>query len=260
MRTKPPSDEIRDFLNEKVRLYNRPSFIENDPVCIPHLFTKKQDIEIAGLFAATFAWGRREQIIKSATTLMQLMDMAPHDYVLNAKEHELSRLNTFVHRTFNTEDARYFVRSLRRMYKLNGGLEGTFTRGMQQGNHTVADAIEHFRSFFFYGRYPRRTLKHVSNPAAGSSCKRLNMFLRWMVRKDNNGVDFGLWRKIDPSQLYCPLDVHSGRVARTLGILHRSTDDWKAVEELTHTLLLLDPNDPIKYDFALFGLGVNDEL
>jgi len=256
---KPFSEqELRDFLEEKTDLYNRPSFITLDPVSIPHLFTKKEDIEIAGFLAATIAWGQRPTILRNARALMERMDMSPHNFLLDAKAKELKRFEDFVHRTFNGVDCVYFMKALRTMYVQHGGLESVFNTGFAMEG--AVTAIVRFRNMFFETAHPARTRKHVSDPSAGSSAKRLHMFLRWMVRNDKRGVDFGIWKKISPAKLLCPLDVHSGNVARKLGLLQRSQNDAKAVEELTARLRSFDPADPVKYDFALFGLGVFEKF
>jgi uncharacterized protein (TIGR02757 family) len=249
---------FRDFLDAKVDLYNRVSFIGTDPVSIPHRFTKKEDIEIAGFLAATIAWGQRTTIIRNALQLMQHMDEAPHDFIREAGVRELKRLDHFVHRTFNGTDARCFILALRHIYKKHGGLETVFNKGLEQ--QSMHEAISYFRSCFFEPAHPQRTEKHVSDPLQGSAAKRIHMYLRWMVRRDKRGVDFGLWKTISPAVLCCPLDVHSARVARKLGLLQRTQNDRKAVEELTANLRLLDPRDPVKYDFALFGLGVFEKF
>lgn len=254
--------EIVDFLNEKYDLYNNPSFIETDPITIPHLFTKKEDIEIAGFLTATIAWGQRITIIKNATKLMKLMGSSPYDFVMTAKEKDLKRFDHFVHRTFNGIDAVFFMKSLQHIYKKHNGLESVFNRS---GNSTPVDLMEsimNFRNVFFSIPSPARTGKHVSNPAENSSAKRLCMYLRWMVRKDKRGVDFGIWNSptLSSNVLMCPLDVHSGNVARKLGLLNRKQNDWKAVEELTTSLRTFDAADPVKYDFALFGLGVFEKF
>lgn len=249
---------ISDFLNQKAEEYNGPCFIENDPVSIPHLFTKKKDIEIAGFLAATIAWGQRRNILKSARQLMAWMDHAPYDFVVNAEPKDLKTLEKFVYRTFNGSDAVGFITALQQVYKYHGGLEQLFTTGFQKKGN-IKGAIACFRNTFIEN-LPARTLKHVANPDKGSAAKRLNMFLRWLVRDDQRGVDFGLWKGIHKSELMMPLDVHSGTVARKLQLLNRTQNDWKAVEELTATLRIFDRNDPVKYDFALFGIGVNKEL
>ncbi len=253
-------EQLRDFLDEKYALYNRPDFIASDPVSIPHLFTQKEDIEIAGFLAATIAWGNRKSIITNANRLMLMMDNAPHDFVINAKAADLKPFNQFVHRTFNGVDTVFFLQSLKNIYQKHGGLEQVFTKGIKQDDIDVANAIGHFREVFFSIKHPERTGKHVSNPIAGSSAKRLCMYLRWMVRKDEYGVDFGLWKDISPALLSMPLDVHTGNISRKLGLLQRSQNDWKAVTELTNNLKALDPTDPVKYDFALFGLGVFEKF
>jgi len=247
-------ESIKDFLDEKVALYNQPKFIEDDPIQIPHLFRKKEDIEISGYLTATIAWGKRQMIIKNAQQLMNLFDQQPYDFVMNHSEADLASLSSFVHRTFNGIDLGYFIKSLKHLYSVHGGLEKVF--------HLHADAegyqhaIHHFKRVFFELPHPARTTKHVSDPKRGSAAKRINMFLRWMVRNDHNGVDFGLWTSLSPGRLSCPLDVHSGRVARKLGLLNRTQNDAKALVELDSALRKLDPLDPVKYDFALFGLGV----
>ncbi|MBX2960387.1 MAG: TIGR02757 family protein [Flavobacteriales bacterium] len=244
--------EIFELLEEKHDKFNRVSFIESDPISIPHLFSKPQDIEIAGFLASTIAWGQRVTIIKNANQLMQLMDLAPHDFVMHHVPADLKRLEKFKHRTFNGIDLTFFISSLKNIYQAHHSLENVFAQyptNMQQ-------SIHHFRNQFFELEHPQRTTKHVSDSMNNSAAKRINMYLRWMVRNDNRGVDFGLWKNIKPKDLMCPLDVHSGNVARKLGLLNRTQNDWKAVEELTTNLRKYDINDPIKYDFSLFGLGV----
>jgi uncharacterized protein (TIGR02757 family) len=253
--TKIKQQELREFLNEKVALYNTRNFIPEDPISIPHLFTKKQDIEVAGLFAATIAWGNRKSIVANARKLMQMMDDAPADFVQRASAAELKNIGRFVHRTFNGEDAADFVRSLRKIYQQHDSLETLFGK---QGD--ALERIIFFRKVFVGGFKTQHAHKHVSDPASGSAAKRLNMYLRWMVRKDQAGVDLGIWNKIRPAELMLPLDVHTGNVARRLGLLERKQNDAKAVMEVTARLREFDPSDPVKYDFALFGLGVYDEL
>ncbi|MCU0434549.1 MAG: TIGR02757 family protein [Bacteroidia bacterium] len=248
--------ELSTLLHESVARFNQPSFIESDPVSIPHLFTHKTDIEISGFLAATIAWGQRPVILRNALQLMERMDMAPSQFVMQADTRELKRLDSFVHRTFNGTDARTLVLALRHLYNKHGGPEAVFTQALQQG--TMAQAISTFRAALLEKPHPERTRKHVADPAAGSSAKRINMWLRWMVRRDKAGVDFGLWPGVSPALLHCPLDLHSGNVARKLGLLQRTQNDWKAVEELTQNLRLFDAGDPVKFDFALFGLGVFD--
>ena len=250
--------ELYDFLEEKTSFYNNLQFIENDPVCIPHLFTKKEDIEIAGFLAATLAWGQRVTIINKSRELLRRMDNTPYDFVIHASEKEIATLSTFVHRTFQGEDCIYFIHALQEIYKCHGGLESVFNSGYLP-NRSIKESISKFREVFFSFEHLQRTRKHVPDPIRGSASKRLNMLLRWLVRKDNKGVDFGIWESIRMADLLCPLDLHSGRVARTLGLLHRKQDDWQAVEELTANLREFNPMDPVKYDFALFGTGVNEK-
>ncbi len=251
-------ESLKNFLDEKVLQYNSPAFIATDPISIPHLFSRKEDREISGFLAATIAWGQRKSIVNNARRLMLLMDDAPLDFVMHFRERDLLRFEGFVHRTFNFTDLSAFLYSLKNIYQHYGGMETVFAKGLAKGGMEMA--IAGFREVFFEIPHPIRTRKHVSNPLAGSSAKRLNMFLRWMIRQDSKGVDFGIWPSISPSQLICPLDVHSGRVARKLGLLARKQDDWKAASELTSQLRLLDPHDPVKYDFALFGLGVFEKF
>jgi len=246
-------NELKEFLDAKVLEYNQPKFIESDPIQIPHLFSLKEDIEIAGFLTATIAWGKRNMIIKNATKMMDLLGNSPYDFVMNHKPHHLDTFEGFVHRTFNTTDFSYFITALQHLYKNHNGLETAF---IPQENENLQDAIANFKNTFFEIEHPTRTTKHVSNPQKGSAAKRINMFLRWMVRKDNTGVDFGIWNHIKPAQLSCPLDVHSGNVARKLGLLTRKQNDAKALAGLDDSLRKLDPTDPVKYDFALFGLGV----
>jgi len=252
----PSPNNIIAFLNEKVDAYNQPSFIAADPVCIPHLFRKKQDIEIAGFFAAIFAWGNRTTIIQKSRELMERMDMAPYDFVMNHQSSDLRKLEGFKHRTFNADDLFYFLHFFHAHYNRHKSLEDAFAKWMQPGDVTTENALIGFRRYFFTEEHLKRTEKHISSPEFKSSCKRLNMYLRWMVRQDNKGVDFGLWKKIRPAQLICPLDVHVARVAKRFNLLQRKPTDWRAALELTDYLRKLDPADPVKYDFALFGLGV----
>lgn len=249
--------QLKQELDAKVKLYNRPGFIHNDPICIPHLFSKKQDIEIAGFFAAIFAWGNRTTIINKSKLLMQLMDHAPYDFCTHAGANDLKKLFQFKHRTFNDTDLLYFIEFLHQHYEQHKSLESAFTRGMKKTDQTVENGLIGFHDYFFsLPDVPQRTKKHIASPQKHSSCKRLNMYLRWMVRKDNHGVDFGIWNSIKPAQLICPLDVHVSRVAKRLQLLHRVPSDWKAALELTANLRTLDKADPVKYDFALFGTGV----
>ncbi|MDG1041186.1 MAG: TIGR02757 family protein [Polaribacter sp.] len=247
-------EALKEFLDEKVTQYNNPKFITTDPIQIPHLFSKKEDIEIAGFLAATIAWGNRKMIIKNSHKLMNLLDDAPHDFIINHQEKDLERFEGFVHRTFNSIDIKQFVKSLQHLYLYHGGLEKSLIIKDNSSNYRTA--ISNFKELFFAIPHQQRTQKHISDPIKGSAAKRIHMYLRWMVRKDNSGVDFGVWDTHNPTHLSCPIDVHSGNVARKLGMLKRKQNDWKAVSELDYNLRLLDKNDPSKYDFALFGLGV----
>jgi uncharacterized protein (TIGR02757 family) len=246
--------ELKLFLDEKVLQYNNPNFIESDPVQIPHLFTLKEDAEIAGFLAATIAWGNRKMIINNSKKMVALMGSSPYDFVMNHKPYHLEPLETFVHRTFNGKDFSTFIAALQHIYKNHGGLEGVFARHTH--DNSLQPAITAFKKTFFEIAHLPRTQKHISDPTAGSAAKRINMYLRWMVRDDNAGVDLGLWKGISAAALSCPLDVHSGNVARKLGILTRKQNDAKALLELDTQLRAMDAADPVKYDFALFGLGV----
>lgn len=248
------NSELKSFLDFKAEQYNTPQFIETDPVQIPHQFSKKEDIEIAGFLAATIAWGNRKSILKNANHLMDLLDRSPHDFILNHEEDDLEKLENFVHRTFNGIDLQYFIKALRNIYRNHNGLEEIFAKYAQK--ETLQPAIHQFKKIFFELPHPSRTQKHVSDPMKNSAAKRINMYLRWMVRRDTSNVDFGLWRTISPSQLSCPLDVHSGNVARKLNLLNRKANDAKALLELDTSLRNFNSEDPVKYDFALFGLGV----
>jgi len=251
---------IKDFLDEKVDLYNRPQFIKDDPIQIPHRFTKLQDVEIMGFWTAVLAWGQRKTIINKANELVELMDGAPHDFMVNHSEKDRKRFLDFKHRTFQATDTLYFLEFLQHFYKNNNTLETAFSQFINENDETIEKALIGFHDLFFsLDVAPQRTRKHIATPARKSTCKRLNMFLRWMVRNDDKGVDFGLWKAIKPSQLLIPLDVHVERVGRRLGVLTRKQRDWKAVLELTENLRQYDPEDPVKYDFALFGMGVVGE-
>jgi uncharacterized protein (TIGR02757 family) len=250
--------EIKEFLDNKVIQYNNPKFIESDPIQIPHQFSIKEDIEIAAFLTATIAWGKREMIIKNSNRMMEIMDNSPFDFVKNHTEVDLEKSTAFVHRTFNSFDFQIFISSLKNIYQNHHGLEGLFSLFPTDENNKRV--IHNFKKVFFEVPHQQRTMKHVSDPMKGSASKRINMFLRWMVRRDNAGVDFGLWKDIPMSKLSCPLDVHSGNVARKLGLLTRKQNDWKALEELDTNLRKLDANDPTKYDFALFGLGVFEKF
>jgi uncharacterized protein (TIGR02757 family) len=246
--------ELKSFLDEKVELYNKPHFIESDPVQIPHLFSQKEDIEIAGFLSATISWGNRKMIIKNSHKMMDLMGNSPYDFVMSHSEDDLERLETFVHRTFNGQDFVSFIKSLQHIYKNHNGLEAVFSK--HQELNSMQKSISEFKKVFFEIPHQTRTQKHISDPMNGSAAKRINMYLRWMCRQDKKGVDLGIWKSISPSLLSCPLDVHSGNVARKLELLTRKQNDGKALAELDLKLRELDPNDPVKYDFALFGLGI----
>ncbi|MCG2418624.1 TIGR02757 family protein [Aequorivita sp. F47161] len=248
------SSQLKEFLDQKVSVYNNPNFIESDPIQIPHLFSLKEDIEIAGFLIATIAWGNRKSIINNGHRLMEMLGNSPYDFVMNFSENEADSLSSFVHRTFNDTDLVYFLKSLQNIYKNHGGLERLFEKNAEK--NSMQPAIHHFKKTFFELPHPARTQKHISDPLKNSAAKRINMFLRWMVRNDNAGVDFGIWKSISPSQLSCPLDVHSGNVARKINLLKRKQNDAKALFELDNALRKMDPADPVKYDFALFGLGV----
>jgi uncharacterized protein (TIGR02757 family) len=255
------NDNLKSFLDQKVAQYNRPEFIANDPVSIPHLFTKKQDIEIMGFWAATLAWGQRVTIINKCKELISLMDGAPYDFIINHHETDLKKLLHFKHRTFNDIDTLYFISFFRQHYQRFDSLEDAFVPGLRQAqaDNRVETALNHFRAYFTsMPDFPDRTKKHVSSPSQKSTCKRLNMFLRWMVRKDDMGVDFGIWHKLKPADLICPCDLHVDRVARHLKLITRKQTDWQTALELTERLKEFDPQDPVKYDFALFGLGIEE--
>jgi uncharacterized protein (TIGR02757 family) len=246
---------IKDFLDEKFLLFNNRSFISTDPIQIPHSYSKKEDIEISAFLTATIAWGQRKTIIANSQKLMLWMDNAPHDFILDHSSKEIAPFKKFVHRTFNGVDCVFFIKSLQNIYVKHGGLENAFAKGLKKNDADVKNAITGFRKIFLEIKHDKRSDKHVSDPEAKSSAKRLCMYLRWMVRNDKKGVDFGIWKKINPSQLCLPLDVHTGNVSRKLGLLKRTQNDWQAVEEITSVLKQFDSADPVKYDFALFGLG-----
>ena len=261
------SSALKIFLDRKVDEFNRPAFIVNDPISIPHLFTKKQDIEIAGFLTAILAWGNRTSIIRKSKDILRRMDFAPYEFVRNAGEKDLMNLQDFKHRTFNATDLLYFVGFLQFHYKdqpdstAEPSLETAFTRFMQPGDRSVEQALNGFYQYFFsLEQVPDRTKKHIATPEKKSTCKRLNMYLRWMVRKDDRKVDFGIWRQISSAQLVCPVDLHVARVARGFGIISRKQTDWKAALELTDNLKNFDAEDPVKYDFALFGLGAMEKF
>ncbi|QDW25541.1 TIGR02757 family protein [Pedobacter sp. KBS0701] len=275
--------ELKNFLDSKVEQYNQPDFIANDPVCIPHLFEKKQDIEISGFFAAVLAWGQRKTIINKCRELLERMDNAPHDFVIHHSDDDLRRLLNFKHRTFNDTDLLYFISFFKQHYQNFDSLEQAFipqqdifrseyleisstkrsveVSSIADLHFTIEQALNHFRSYFFsLEDFPHRTKKHISSPQQKSTCKRLNMFLRWMVRADDKGVDFGIWNTLKSKDLICPCDVHVDRVGRLLGLINRKQTDWLTAVELTTHLKEFDPLDPVKYDFALFGLGVEKEF
>jgi uncharacterized protein (TIGR02757 family) len=246
-------EELKEFLDEKVKEFNTIDFIEPDPISVPHRFSLKEDIEIASFLASSIAWGNRKMITKNGHRMMDLLGDSPYDFVMSHQEHQLERLESFVHRTFNGEDYKYFIKALKHIYINHGGLESIFIK--HQTKDSLQPAIHALNKIFFEIEHPQRTRKHVADPMKGSVAKRINMNLRWLCRKDKKGVDFGIW-DINPAKLSCPLDVHSGNVARKLGLLNRKNNDLKALQELDKSLRELDPIDPVKYDFALFGLGI----
>lgn len=251
--------ELKSFLDEQVAIYNQPAFIQNDPISIPHRFTKKQDIEIAGFFSAMLAWGQRITIINKCHELLAMMDHEPHAFIVSHSPSDLKVFKRFKHRTFNSTDCRYFIRFLSDHYKRFESLEAAFDIDRQASD--VGDALIHFHHrFFSLKNFPERTRKHVATPERKSACKRINMYLRWMVRKDGAGVDFGIWDSIKPAQLICPCDLHVERVARQLKLIKRKQMDWLTAQELTQALRSFDAEDPVKYDFALFGLGLDAKL
>lgn len=248
---------LKSILDDRVALYNQPSFIENDPISIPHRYTLLQDIEITALWTSVFSWGLRKTIINKANELFLLMDNAPYDFIMHHSEEESKRLMQFVHRTFQPTDTLYFLHFFRNYYQNHDSLQSAFTDYTKESSQSVKAMLSGFHHLFFDSEWaPQRTRKHVATPERGASCKRLNMFLRWMVRDDEHGVDLGLWKDISPADLMIPLDVHVQRVAHRLGLLKRNKSDWRGVEELTAQLRLMDPKDPVKYDYALFGMGV----
>jgi uncharacterized protein (TIGR02757 family) len=250
--------DLKEFLDEKAEQYNRPSFIKSDPISIPHRYSDKGDIEIAGFLAATIAWGNRKMILKNSLRIMEILEDAPYEFIVNSSDCELDKAVRFVHRTFNLVDLAYFLKALRHVYREKGGLEEIFDRF--KTSDSLQPAIHELHRIFFELPHEKRTERHVSDPYKGSAAKKINMYLRWMVRKDNKGVDFGIWKNISPSILSCPLDVHSGNVARKLGLLKRKQNDAAAVAELDKVLRSLDDKDPVRYDFALFGLGVFEKF
>ena len=251
-------DELKEFLDLKANHYQSQDFISADPIQIPHRFTKKEDVEIAGFLAATIAWGNRTSIIKNANEMMKLMDEAPFDFIVNHQTSDLDVFDGFVHRTFNATDLKYFVQAIKNLYVNKGGLEFCITQHVSK--MPLQTALHHFKKDFFELPHELRTEKHLADPLKGSAAKRINMYLRWMVRPNTSGVDFGLWKSMHPRNLSCPLDVHSGTVARKLGILNRKQNDAKALLELDKQLRIMDSEDPVKYDFALFGLGAFEKF
>jgi uncharacterized protein (TIGR02757 family) len=254
-----PAEPVRELLERLHDKYNTADFVADDPISVPHRFSTQQDIEIAGFLAATIAWGNRKAIVKSALRMVEYMDNAPYDFTVNASDAELDGVLSYVHRTFNGGDFRSFILALRHFYEKFGTM-GDFFEAEYQRSSNIRTAISAFRTEFFATDHPPRCEKHLSAIDRGASCKRTNMFLRWMVRHDDRGVDFGLWRGIPMSALYLPLDVHSGNTARSLGLLARRQNDWKAVEEVTASLHAIDPTDPVRFDFALFGAGITGEI
>jgi uncharacterized protein (TIGR02757 family) len=252
--------QVEELLLEKAEQYNHLDFIASDPIQIPHQFSKKEDIEISGFLAAVIAWGQRITIINNAKRLMEWMDYSPHDFILNHSDKDLKPFENFVHRTFNSTDCLTFIVALRNLYLNHDGLEGALETCFKTNDTKNGEGWTAFKDLFFSTTHLPRTRKHLPDPAKGSAAKRMNMFLRWMVRKDNNGVDFGIWDRMDPSQLFIPLDVHTARVARKLRLLKRKQNDWKAVIELNDRLRRIDPTDPVRFDFALFGLGAFEKF
>ncbi len=250
--------ELKEFLDFKADRYNRPDFIENDPIAIPHRYSRKEDIEIAGFLISTISWGNRKLIVQNGHRMMDHLGNSPYDFVLHHKARDLEKIQSFVHRTFNGRDFTFFIKSLKNIYLRHQGLERIFLSHATPDS--LRESIHHFKQYFFELPHEKRICKHVPDPMEGSAAKRINMYLRWMVRADKSGVDFGIWNRISPGALSCPLDLHSGSVARKLGILGRKQNDDRAVKELDTSLRILDPDDPVKYDFALFGLGIFEKF
>ncbi len=250
---------VKTFLEEKCDQYNRPVFIEDDPISIPHRFNKKEDIEVAAFLTATISWGQRPVIIKQAGIMMELLEMDPYNFILNAGQNDLKKFRKFVYRTFNSNDLVYFILALQQILKEHGTL-GNLFQSLYESSDDIKQVLTRFHNEFFKHKKPGRIRKHLSSPEKGSASKRMNMMLRWLARKDDRGVDFGIWDFIPESDLYLPLDIHTGRISRKLGILKRRSNDWKAVEEVTGVLRKFDPDDPVKYDFALFGLGIIEKF
>lgn len=255
------STALYELLEAKAEEFNRPAFIKDDPISIPHAYQKKQDIEISGLLASVLAWGQRKTIIRKCQEFFAMMDYAPHDFILHHQEHELKPFLDFKHRTFNATDALYFIEFLRHYYQNHDSLEDAFASVLSAEDQDIGKGMVHFHELFFsLPEAPERTRKHIATPARKSACKRLNMYLRWMVRQDDKGVDFGIWQKIQPAQLICPCDLHVDRVSRRLGLIQRKQTDWLTALELTQNLREFDPIDPVRYDFALFGLGIEERM
>jgi uncharacterized protein (TIGR02757 family) len=253
----PNFEALKELLDKKVVQFNQPDFIKDDPISIPHLFSKKEDIEIMGFWAAVLAWGQRVTIINKCKELITLMDHAPYDFMINHQENDLKKLLNFKHRTFNSTDTLYFIAFFKDFYQKHASLEEAFSYQMKPHDQNIENGLNGFFNLFFgLEEAPERTKKHIASPARKSACKRICMFLRWMIREDTTGVDFGIWKKMQPSQLICPCDVHVDRVARKLGLIQRPQTDWLTAVELTENLKQFDPKDPVKYDFALFGMGV----
>jgi len=252
-------EQLKYFLDEKYNEYNNKQFIQSDPIQIPHTFSQKENIEIAGFLASTIAWGQRKSIISNSKKMMEIMENNPIEYLKNVSDNEIDKIRNITHRTYNYEDFQFFVKSLKNIYLNHNGLENVFTTGFQK-NNTVKEAIKYFREVFFSIPFPERTSRHVANVDKKSAAKRINMFLMWMVRHDDNGVHFGIWKRIPTSALMLPIDVHTGNTARALGLLTRTQTDWQAVEEVSDNLRKFDPIDPIKYDFSLFGIDLNKLL
>lgn len=252
------TEDLKSFLDEKVALYNCSNFIENDPISIPHKYSLKQNIEITGFWASILAWGQRKTIINKCQELFLLMDNAPYDFIINHEEKDRIKFKNFKHRTFNYTDTLYFLEFFQDYYRKNESLEDAFMQEINSGSKNLEKGLINFRIKFFNLPYaPERTKKHIATPARNSACKRINMYLRWMVRKDEAGVDFGIWNKIKPAQLIAPCDVHVDRVGRKLGLITRKQTDWLTALELTEAFLKMDAEDPVKYDFALFSLGID---
>ena len=251
--------ELKDYLEAQYKRYNRLDFIESDPIQIPHYYQRKEDQEISGFLAATLAWGQRATIIKNSRRLMEMMDDAPYDFIINHKKKDLERFSGFVHRTFNADDCKYYLHALKQLYKSHDGIEGSFNY-IHKKNNDLSETIHQWRQLFLSFQSDPRQGKHIGDPLKNSTAKRMLMYLRWMVRKDQSGIDFGLWKAIKPSELYIPLDIHSARSARLLVLLPRTQHDWKAVNELTENLRKIEPKDPVKYDFALYGSSVNKSI